>query len=78
MIKRFLNFMGFTANSIQSKNQNSQDKSTSYSKGVDLTQFETEILINALENSTFNGKILEDLFILLSKLRKHQKSLDNV
>lgn len=67
--------MGLKANNIQINNQ---DKPTPVNKGVDLTQFETEILINALENSTFNGKILEDLFILLSKLRKHQKSLDNV
>lgn len=40
---------------------------------IELTQFETEILLNAMKNATFSGDMISDLHTLVVKLQKHHQ-----
>tara|TARA_R110000803_G_scaffold39100_1_gene84300 strand:- start:296 stop:541 length:246 start_codon:yes stop_codon:yes gene_type:complete len=79
MIKRFLNFilMAFKANNVRVKGKvkaPSKEGAISSPPLLELTQFETEILLNAMKNSTFSGDMISDLYILISKLETNHQN----
>lgn len=69
--------MGLKANNVRVKGKAkvlSEEGASASNPLLELTQFETEILLNAIKNSTFSGDMIGDLYILASKLQTyHQK-----
>lgn len=74
--------MAFKANNIESPSREQSrgvsspiptlktDKPT-----VDLTQKEVELILTALQGSTFTGDLIEVLFTLTNKLKQHHQNL---
>ena len=68
--------MGLKASNIKVKNGDaaSTKKGAAPSNpSLELTQFETEILLNAMRNATFSGDMISDLYTLVIKLKKHHQ-----
>jgi len=82
MFKRFFRFiMAFQANNIKSPSRE-KSRGVSLSKKkqkdlpmVDLTQKEVELILSALQSSTFTGDLIEILYILTNKLKQHHQKL---
>ena len=77
MLKWFLKIMGLKANNKVVRNKkvaSPKGEATPTAKpSLELTQFETEILLNAMKNATFSGDMIMDLHTLVTKLQKHHQ-----
>lgn len=66
--------MGLNAKNVKSP---SRDTSRGVSN-IELEKQEVEILLTALQSSTFSGDLIEPLYTLVNKLKVYYKDLNNV